>query len=101
MHLRTNNISKLRATSEYWTIVALGSAAFSFLWRFILIVVLLTHFIETGKSISRAALNVPQPGLLSGSLPTYGKDRTLHSSPDPDPALCTEKLSACLVWDWM
>lgn len=49
-HQKTKTISKLRATSEYLTILALCTAAFCLLWRFILVVVHLTHFTETGKT---------------------------------------------------
>lgn len=72
------------ATSEYLTIVALGTAAFSLLWRFILEVFHLTCFIEIGKSIYRAALSFSQLGSLSGTLPVSGQGWTSHSSPDPD-----------------
>lgn len=97
-HLKTKNSSKLGATSECLTIAALCTAAFSLLWSFILVVVRLTHFIEIAKSPYRAALIFPQLGAPAGTLPVSGKGWTSHSSPDPDRALCTEKLSACSVW---
>lgn len=102
---------KLR-TSPNWEL-AWCSAALCFLWRYILwdmflwifilfmkVVVHLPPFTEIGTSIYGSAPRFLWLDLLPAHCLCLG-GQTSHSSPDPGHALCIEKLSAFLTWNWL